>query len=241
MVNLTEHAHKRPGKLSGGQQQRVAIARALALDPPLILADEPTAHLDYIQVEGVLDILRRLADADRTVVIATHDDRLLPLADSIVELTPRHMPMTGAVEQISLEDGEVLFNQGDSGSLVYEVESGCIQIDRLRDDGEVEILSHVTPGSYFGELAPMFGLPRSATARSVGATVVNGVPVGQFRGRLRLRTGDRATEADAVIAGDGVPGAGGATVEDGAGAGGLASGDDRATEVAGETVSTDGG
>ena len=78
----------RPGSMSGGQQQRVAIARALALDPPVILADEPTAHLDYIQVESVLTTLRDLADADRTVVIATHDERLLPLADRIVELSP---------------------------------------------------------------------------------------------------------------------------------------------------------
>ena len=55
----------------------------------MLLADEPTAHLDYLQVEGVLKVLRELADAGRTVVVATHDDRLLPLADKVVELTPR--------------------------------------------------------------------------------------------------------------------------------------------------------
>ena len=89
MVDLADRMGHRPGAMSGGQQQRVAIARALALDPPVILADEPTAHLDYIQVEGVLKTLRELADADRTVLIATHDERLLPLADRIVELSPR--------------------------------------------------------------------------------------------------------------------------------------------------------
>ena len=79
--------HK-PNNLSGGQQQRVAIARALALDPPLVLADEPTAHLDYVQVESVLRLIRGLTDGGRVVVVSTHDDRMLPLADQIIEMRP---------------------------------------------------------------------------------------------------------------------------------------------------------
>ncbi|WP_152373398.1 ABC transporter ATP-binding protein, partial [Mycobacterium tuberculosis] len=87
-VNLAERMNHRPGDLSGGQQQRVAVARAIALDPPLILADEPTAHLDFIQVEEVLRLIRELADGERVVVVATHDSRMLPMADRVVELTP---------------------------------------------------------------------------------------------------------------------------------------------------------
>jgi putative ABC transport system ATP-binding protein len=86
-VGLRDRLGHRPGELSGGQQQRVAIARALAHDPPLLLADEPTAHLDHIQVKGVLRLLRELAEPGRVVVVATHDERLLPLADRVVHLS----------------------------------------------------------------------------------------------------------------------------------------------------------
>jgi putative ABC transport system ATP-binding protein len=85
-VDLEHRLDHRPGKLSGGQQQRVAIARALAADPPVILADEPTAHLDHVQVDGVLDLLRTTASEGRIVIVATHDDRMLPIADRIVHL-----------------------------------------------------------------------------------------------------------------------------------------------------------
>jgi len=85
-VGLGDRSRHRPGALSGGQQQRVGIARALAFDPPLVIADEPTSHLDHVQVEGVLTLLRQLADGNRLVVIATHDQRLQPIADRVVEL-----------------------------------------------------------------------------------------------------------------------------------------------------------
>src|SRR5207344_2310265 len=75
-VGLDDRTHHRPSDLSGGQQQRVAIARALALDPPLVLADEPTAHLDYIQVESVLRLIRSLTDGGRVVLVSTHDERM---------------------------------------------------------------------------------------------------------------------------------------------------------------------
>jgi putative ABC transport system ATP-binding protein len=182
-VGLTDRAHHRPGDMSGGQQQRVAIARALALDPPLIVADEPTAHLDYVQVDGILRLLRELASPGRVVVIATHDERLLPLADRVVELTPRADASAQPPTTVELAAGQTLFRQGDQGDLVYVVSSGTVDIVRELADGGEELLTRVEPGSYFGELAPMFGLRRSATARASasGGATVTGYSLRDFR------------------------------------------------------------
>src|SRR5947209_2048717 len=111
-VGLQDRMRHRPGDLSGGQQQRVAVARAIALDPPMILADEPTAHLDFIQVEEVLRLIRELASGDRLVVVATHDTRMLPLADRVVELIPQVASTNRPPETVRLTAGSVLFEQG---------------------------------------------------------------------------------------------------------------------------------
>jgi putative ABC transport system ATP-binding protein len=85
-VGLADRMLHRPDQLSGGEQQRVAIARALATDPPVLLADEPTAHLDAAHVHGIGDLLRELAREGRTVVASTHDDRITTLAHYIVDM-----------------------------------------------------------------------------------------------------------------------------------------------------------
>jgi putative ABC transport system ATP-binding protein len=86
-LDMGEYARHRPGQLSGGQQQRVAVARALANDPAIIVADEPTAHLDGSSVSEVRDIFRAVAESGRTVVLSTHDDRLLKGCDQVLALT----------------------------------------------------------------------------------------------------------------------------------------------------------
>jgi len=76
-----------PADLSGGQKQRIAIARALAGDPPVILADEPTAALDSQSGRAVMDLLKTLAhDRGRAVAIVTHDNRMLGYADRTVRM-----------------------------------------------------------------------------------------------------------------------------------------------------------
>ncbi|WP_016719611.1 ATP-binding cassette domain-containing protein, partial [Mycobacterium tuberculosis] len=139
-VNLGERMKHRPGDMSGGQQQRVAVARAIALDPQLILADEPTAHLDFIQVEEVLRLIRSLAQGDRVVVVATHDSRMLPLADRVLELMPAQVSPNQPPETVHVKAGEVLFEQSTLGDLIYVVSEGEFEIVRELADGGEELV-----------------------------------------------------------------------------------------------------
>jgi ABC-type polar amino acid transport system ATPase subunit len=94
-----EHrANALPRELSGGEAQRVAIARALAVDPPVLLMDEPTASLDPARRGELGDLLRQLLTVDRTLVVATHDEefarqnatRIVRLIDGRVEDEQTH-------------------------------------------------------------------------------------------------------------------------------------------------------
>ena len=182
-VGLADRLTHRPGDLSGGQQQRVAVARAIALDPPLILADEPTAHLDFIQVEEVLRLIRTLAQGERVVVVATHDSRILPMADRVVELVPAPASTNRPPETVHLDAGEVLFEQGTMGDLIYEVSEGELEIVRELAGGGEELVKVAPPGDYFGELGVLFHLPRSATVRARTDATVVGFTVQAFRVR----------------------------------------------------------
>jgi putative ABC transport system ATP-binding protein len=83
-VGLGHRLTHRPSQLSGGEQQRSAIARALVLDPPLLLADEPTGNLDSTNGANVLQLLRDIHAEGRTILMVTHDPGIAAIADRIV-------------------------------------------------------------------------------------------------------------------------------------------------------------
>jgi len=180
-VDLADRARHRPNRLSGGQQQRVAVARGLAADAPVLLADEPTANLDYVQAEGIIALLRDLRSDGRAIIISTHDDRLVPIADRVVHLVPEHQEDAGGPRLVDVAAGSVIFEQGERGELVYVIESGTVSIERRRSDGTTEELAQLGAGDYFGELGPLLGFPRSATARGLTPCVLKAYNVADFR------------------------------------------------------------
>ncbi len=87
-VGLGDRASHRPNELSGGQQQRVAIARALVTDPLLVLADEPTAHLDSKSGHEIVELMRHLnREHGTTFIYSTHDKRFMRLANRVLEIS----------------------------------------------------------------------------------------------------------------------------------------------------------
>jgi len=104
-VGMAEYAGHYPGELSGGQQQRVSVARSLMLNPPIVLADEPTGSLDSDNERQLLSMIQHLnADRGTTFVLITHDDQVASIAH----------------RTITLKDGYLLNTYGKRGSISYE-------------------------------------------------------------------------------------------------------------------------
>lgn len=107
-VGLGERLDHTPGELSGGQQQRVAIARALVNDPAILLADEPTANLDFKTGEQIIEIFRNLVrDSGVTVISATHDHRMLAVSDRIVWIKSGKIDKIEEVDEMDIKVGSI--------------------------------------------------------------------------------------------------------------------------------------
>lgn len=98
-VGLSEVMYSYPGSLSGGELRRVAIARALMGDSRLLIADEPTSNLDSENAVIVMDLLHRINEGGKTVLISTHDERFIPSSTSIYKMDK------GVLTTIRLSEG----------------------------------------------------------------------------------------------------------------------------------------
>jgi len=100
MVGLSKYARHRPNQLSGGQRQRVAIARALAIQPDIILADEPTANLDQTTGAEILRLMRKInKELGTTFIFSTHDQRVMEMSNRLVRIED------GVLRQLGIRKG----------------------------------------------------------------------------------------------------------------------------------------
>lgn len=106
-LGLAHRLHHLPATLSGGEKQRVAVARALINSPQLILADEPTASLDYENGRRVMELLAKQAHEEgRRVVVITHDERMLDVCDRVLRV------IDGTLTELNKKEGH--HNQFDA-------------------------------------------------------------------------------------------------------------------------------
>jgi len=194
LLGLGHRIHYKPDSLSGGQMQRVAIARALVHQPPLVLADEPTAALDEKSGRDVVTLFQRFTREDRcTIIMVTHDNRILDVADRIVNMVDGRIKSNVLVKVTAeicafLRDVPV-FQRLTPGSItevadkvrsekhaagaeiVTQGEEGdkfyLVRrgvVDVKRTEGaETRLVQSLGEGAFFGEAALLTGEPRNAT------------------------------------------------------------------------------
>jgi putative ABC transport system ATP-binding protein len=212
-VGLGHRVLYRPKGLSGGQRQRVAIARALVNRPRLVLADEPTAALDKESTATVMDLLDGLKAEGGTILIVTHDNKILGRADRIVSMADRRIKSNvtaetfqvceflrncaafgglGADELASVAGrlvaeryatGTDVVRQGDEGDKFYIIKEGKAEVF-IGEDGSVRRVRVLARGDSFGELALMSDQPRTATVRAIEDLELYALDKASFRGAL---------------------------------------------------------
>ena len=109
-VGLADRAEHRPAEMSGGQMQRVAVARSLIMDPPLILADEPTGNLDTKTGAAILELLGDICGAGNSVVMVTHDMSAVEYCDRVITLRDGRI---GSNEEAGARRDRPAVNSGD--------------------------------------------------------------------------------------------------------------------------------
>ncbi|MCX4248799.1 MAG: ABC transporter ATP-binding protein [Bacilli bacterium] len=90
-VDLEDRVDHFPKEMSGGEKQRVAIARALANDPDIIIADEPTGNLDKTNEKKIFNLLKKLSEDGKCIIVVSHSDEVKKYADKLYELDDKHV------------------------------------------------------------------------------------------------------------------------------------------------------
>lgn len=192
-VGLGERLDHYPDELSGGQKQRVAVARAIINHPRLILADEPTAALDKLSSAIVVDLLKQLAQHGSTILVVTHDNRIMDRGDRVVTMKDGRIVSNILVDETvricfflqkaSLFSGltpshlvEVAAKVGKEihpadETIVRQGEAGHKfylikegKVDVLREEGGAAVVrATLGAGQFFGETALIEDKPRNAT------------------------------------------------------------------------------
>lgn len=214
-LGLGDRIDHKPQQLSGGQRQRVAIARALVNRPKLVLADEPTAALDKASGREVINLLKELAQTEKsTILLVTHDSRILDVADRIVNMIDgriaseivveeavtivaflRRCPVfanttPAALAQVAEKMVRERFNAG--ARVVRQGDEGekfylirSGTVNVVReDDGTGEVIAMLSRGDFFGEVALLSGGRRNATIVAIEPTVVYSLKKGDFLAAL---------------------------------------------------------
>ena len=196
LVELADHAHKRPTALSGGQQQRVAIARALANDPPVIIADEPTGNLDSKTAESVFALFNDLVAKGKTIIIVTHDSGLAKrthrtalIADGEIvnEYVAKVMPTltasqllqaTKTAKHLTFEAGAMILAEGTNADTFYIVSKGTVEVILPRPNQSDVIALQLGPGKCFGEMEFFHETKHRASIRASEAGPVEVLAIG---------------------------------------------------------------